>query len=227
MSTATIADVFYPDSDDEPLAETPAHVDAILYLLTAIRARFAGREDVYVAADSYLYYVENKPKFRKAPGIMVALGTHGRGSRRWFKTWEEGVVPSVIFEVTSPSTFENDIEGKSNLYAGLGVSEYYLFDPLSQTWDTPLVALRLVDGEYDKVDQGPDGGVDSPALGMRLVPDGELLRLVDIASGRAMSSPDELVQRVEGAERQVAVERSRADDLAAEVARLKAKYGEV
>jgi len=50
MSTAAIAEVDYPDSDGEPLAETPWHLAAITYLLQALKGRYADRDDVYVAA---------------------------------------------------------------------------------------------------------------------------------------------------------------------------------
>lgn len=254
MSTAAIAEVDYPDSDGEPLAETPWHLAAITYLLQALKGRYADRDDVYVAADSFLYYVEGDNKSSKAPDVMVAFGVRGNADRGSFKTWVEGVAPTVIVEVTSPSTYSKDLGDKLLTYADLGVAEYYLYDPLSQTRATPFLAKRLADGRYRDVATGVDGGVDSPALGLRLVPEGILLRLVDIETGEPLPTADEyrLIAATQRArakahrrraetERQRAeteslradlesqraeTQRQRADDLAAEVARLKVRLGE-
>ena len=82
------------------------------------------------------------------------------------------------------------IEGrKRDVYASLGVREYWLFDPTGD-WLTPrLQGLRLQEGEYRRLPSVAtmDGGLrlDSEALGLdvRLEP-GEDLRFHDPATGR-------------------------------------------
>jgi Uma2 family endonuclease len=51
------------------------------------------------------------------------------GGRDNYKIWEEGQVPAVIFEITSPSTQSKDDIEKKQLYESLGVAEYWQFDP--------------------------------------------------------------------------------------------------
>ncbi|MBD3762800.1 Uma2 family endonuclease, partial [Rhizorhabdus sp.] len=52
-----------------------------------------------------------------------------RGPRDTYKTWEEGAVPSVVFEITSKTTKNEDIKTKFKVYQEIGVKEYFLFDP--------------------------------------------------------------------------------------------------
>ena len=50
-------DVFYPESDGEPMGETGLHVLAILELMTALKMLFIlmKRKDIHVAGDMFLY----------------------------------------------------------------------------------------------------------------------------------------------------------------------------
>ncbi len=57
-----------------------------------------------------------------------------------------------------------------------------------------------------------DGSLISKQLGMRLVPEGEILRLIDLATGQPILTPTEQAER----------ERQRAESLEAEVRRLQA-----
>src|SRR5262249_15054991 len=114
--------------------------------------------------------------------------------------------------VTSPATFDNDRVEKLAVYASIGVLEYYLFDPLDQTWETPLLAYRLgAAGVYEPVPLGPDGGVDSPMLGVRIVPDGSRLRLIDLADGTPLLTSREKTVELERLAQRAEEERRRAE----------------
>ena len=121
---------------------------------------------------------------------MVCFGA-GSHERRTFKTWEEGVVPAVIFEVMSEETYNADLHRKAGVYAEIGVAEYYLFDPTGDYLGRPMLAFRLAGDDYEQQTLGPDGGIDSPVLGLRLVPDGPRLRLIDLRTGRPILTDQE------------------------------------
>ena len=96
-----------------------------------------------------------------------------------------------------------------------------------------LLAFRLVGDDYEQQPLGTDGGIDSPALGLRLVPDGPKLRLfnrqtgVEILTGLDKSQAlEEERRRREDESRQLEEERRRAEALAAEVERLRALLGQ-
>ena len=174
------ARVYYPESDGSPLGETGYHVRAILHLLSALDRLPHGRSDTYVAADMFLYYEEGRPASVVTPDVMVINGV-GRHERRTFQTWVEGAVPCVVIEVTSRSSRKQDLHRKRALYERLGVREYVVFDPLGEYLDPPLWAFRLAPDGYLPVALRPDGGVTSHELPCAFVPEGALLRVVDLA----------------------------------------------
>ena len=184
------------------------------------------------------------------PDVFVVKGVSG-GRRRIYKLWEEGQPPDVVFEVTSPSTRGEDLRTKHKLYERLGVTEYFLFDPLDEYLRPPLQGHRLTHGHYRPLSPAEDGSLWSAVLGLELHPRGESLRLFDPESQRWLpTTREETVARraaelraataearmvVEADARQVAeaqaaaetdarqVAETRATDAEAELARLRAQ----
>lgn len=218
---ATIPDVIaeddrYPSTDGQPMGETGWHVLAIMTLYQTLRDHFAARPDVYVAADMFLYYEEGRPSQVKAPDCMVVFGV-GNHERRSFKTWVEGAAPAVVFEISSAETYREDVGPKQEVYARLGVLEYFLFDPLAERLDPPFLGFRLADGGYEPLPRDADGGIASAVIGLRFVPEGMILRAIDPGSEEPMPTFLELKAAVD-------FERLRAD---AEQRRAEAMIGEL
>jgi Uma2 family endonuclease len=93
-------------------------------------------------ADQFLYYAPGFPRLRVAPDVMVIFNV-APGGRDNYKIWEEGQVPSVIFEMTSLVTQSKDDVEKKNLYESLGVTEYWQFDPRGEWIPEKLRGYRL------------------------------------------------------------------------------------
>lgn len=212
--------IHYPESDGKPMGETGFHVMAILSLLASLRAFFRNAPDVYAGADMLFYYEEGDPKVYKVPDVFVAKGvaTH---ERRTYKLWEEKVSPNVIFEITSRSTRWEDTGEKKGLYAELGVREYFLFDPQGEYLKPRLQGFQLVQDFYQPLAPNKDGSLRSKELGLILRPDGNLLRLVDPASGELVPTLDEALESRDEAEARAAAETQRAEAAEAELARLR------
>ena len=223
------ARIRYPDSDGKPMGETESHICAITYLFLALRRFLRHHEHVYVAADMLLYYEEGNPQAVRAPDVFVVRGVR-RHKRRKYLLWEEGVAPCVIIEVTSASTRLEDLGTKRALYEMLGVTEYFLFDPLGEYLKPRLQGFRLKGGSYEPMSANTDGTLDSIELGLALRPQADLLRVVDPATGEVVRTLDEAEDQVEAetaralaeAERARNEER-RADAAEAENARLRAE----
>ncbi|HWB11132.1 MAG TPA: Uma2 family endonuclease [Pirellulales bacterium] len=225
----TTRDPLYPDSDGEPIGETDYHVVATIHLLAALRQWYRQREDVYVAGDMLLYYEEGNPRACRGPDVMVCKGVQGKHRRRSFRTWEEGIAPSVIFEVTSRKTRREDEEEKPRVYAGLGVKELYLFDPEGEYLRPRLKGFRLAAGQYQAVAADAEGKLFSPELGLGLAVEKDLSRLIDPATCLPLQTDeekDEALRRAAGeaneARREAELERQRSAMLEAELARLRA-----
>jgi Uma2 family endonuclease len=135
------AEIFYPSSDGEPLAESYDHMYVLMTTL-AMLLNHLQDQPATVLANQFLYYAQGFPRLRVAPDVMVIFNVPP-GGRDNYKTWEEGQVPAVIFEMTSPSTRNNDEVEKKNLYENMGVMEYWQFDPRGEWIPEKLRGYRL------------------------------------------------------------------------------------
>jgi Uma2 family endonuclease len=138
----------YPETDGQPISESDATRDYLLYSVAALESYFRGRRNVYVSSKLLIYYEEGNPKKSISPDVFVIFGVSKR-KRRSYKTWQEvGKLPSFILEVTSFSTKHQDEVEKVALYASLEVEEYFQYDPTGDYLNPQLKGRRLVDGVY-------------------------------------------------------------------------------
>jgi Uma2 family endonuclease len=217
-TTSTRADVYYPESDGEPMGETIQHRDANIDLILALQDWFVDDPLAYVSGDEFLYYVEGRPRFVVSPDVWCVRGIDKTIPRPIYKTWQEGGKgPEFVVELTSPSTRHVDLGKKFRIYQDdLKVLEYFLFDPLDEYLDPVLQGYRLVDGEYRRIE--PEAGrLPSEVLGLHLEADGILLRLFDPATGQR------LLNRLERLEREKAARRESDAKLKTTRARLRRK----
>lgn len=166
----------YPDSDGLPMAENESQFWPILYVGSALDRYYQDRDDVYVVGNLLLYYQEGNPRegdFGKSvsPDLMVVLGApkHVRSS---YRLWEEPKAPDFVLEIASESTYRTDRGEKRDIYAGMGVSEYWQYDPVGNYLDPPLLGFRLIGGRYVPIPaMAQEGGmltVRSEVLGLEL-----------------------------------------------------------
>ena len=127
--------------------------------------------------------------------------------------WEVGKAPDFVLEIGSESTADVDLGSKRDLYAELGVGEYWRYDPTGgEFYGEPLVGEYLVDGEYRPIhlNHESDGRVwgHSEALNLDLWwEDGEL-RFWDPAAGRWLLNLEEEHDGRIAAEDRAATERA-------------------
>ena len=189
------AAIEYPSSDGKPLAENDAQLHAILYAVGALRVYYAARADVYVSGDLLVYYEEGNLRVSVAPDAFVVFGVEDR-MRMNYKVWEEGKGPDFVLEVASPNTWKEDVERKPGIYAGLGVGEYFLFDPTGEHLSPRLQGYRLVDGAYEHLPsvESIDRtlAMSSEVLGLELrTKGGSEMRFHDPATGEDLLSYSE------------------------------------
>ena len=186
--------VHYPESNGLPLAETRFQYDSLTYAAGALDVHFLDRSDVAVEGNRLLYYVEGDPRSRVAPDVFVVFGVPKR-RRRIYLLWEEGKAPDFVLEITSRSTRRQDQGFKRELYARLGVREYWLFDPTGDWLDPRLQGNRFVGGHYEPLSpSGIEGGervLHSTVLGLDVYVDGGEIRFRDPATGRKLLTLEE------------------------------------
>lgn len=149
--------VHYPESDGEPVAESDFQYVPLTYATSALSVHFSEEPDIYVTGDMLIYFVEGDPSKSVAPDVFLIPNLDKRFRTSYFM-WLEGQVPTFIMEITSNSTWRDDIGRKRDLYESWGVSEYWLYDPTEETRLTPLLqGFRLVDGVYEPIEVEFDG----------------------------------------------------------------------
>jgi Uma2 family endonuclease len=233
---------FYPCSDGEPMGETFLHVQAIMFLFEALWDHFRTRRpDIYIAANMFWYFEKGKPEANCSPDVMV-IPEVGWAVRRSFFSWQEKrPAPAVVFEMASQNTWRDNLGEKRRLFARLGVCEYFVFDPEAKYVKPPLRGFRLKGSAYEKIAAEADGSMTSQELGLRMIPEGIMLRLIDAQTGEHVLTKDERIEKEhELAERErqrtklerkkvreerqrLKQEKQRAQELEAELARLRAE----
>jgi len=162
----------YPELDGEPLAETERHLREIFQMLDILVTHFAEIPDVYVWSNMMMYYEKGNPRAFVKPDIFVSFGI-GKQERRIYKVWEEGKPPDFIMEFASRSTYNNDLGGKKEIYAAMGVTEYFLYDPFRSCLPVPLMGFRLFDDDYVEILPLANGGVLSETLNLEFLLQGD------------------------------------------------------
>ena len=200
----------YPYSDGKIMAETPLHVDAILYALATLRNWFASHVRVQVGANMFVYYQEGDASKRLTPDLFVVRGLEALPEPS-YKIWEAGRPPTFVLEVASPSTEKRDRDEKQALYASMGVEEYWRFAPTGFLNDPERPRVRLAGGVlrglgYAPLESAPDGSIRSEVLGLDVRADEQpetrhLLRFRDPETGQDLLTFGELQEAHIEAER--------------------------
>ena len=202
---------------------------AIYYTFGALAAWFRDSEDIYVVMDLLIYFVRGAPSSSAAPDVAVFFGVSDNKSHRYsWRTWlEDDIVPSVVIEFASVSTWRDDIGDKRDRYARMGAREYWRHDPTGDFPIPVLVGERLVNGRYQPIELRSDesgvlrGYSDALQLEFCVLADGEL-RLYDPKGGKWLRSMDKDAQNdlelSEAARRREAEARREAEE---EVRRLR------
>ena len=202
------ATVEYPCSDGQPMAESDVHARCMMYVASALKSHFSrgGRANVYVSTNSFLYYERGNPRAVVAPDVYVVIGAPGH-LRDSYLLWNEPKAPDFVLEATSASTRRDDVGRKRDVYAALGVREYFLYDPRGEYLTTALQGYRLEGGRYRPLptmamlpDRGTTMRSDVLGLELRDLRDKQMLRLRDPARGRDLLTYDELYEAHEAAE---------------------------
>jgi Uma2 family endonuclease len=209
-------EIVYPSSDGAPLAETFDHLYVIMTTVAMLMNYLKGQQAT-VLADQYLYYAQGFPRLRVAPDVMVIFNVQP-GGRDNFKTWEEGQVPAVVFEVTSPGTRTQDDIDKKNLYESIGVTEYWQFDPRGEWIPEKLRGYRLqgaIEPTYFPITDG-----HSQPLQLQITVEDKAIAFHRLDNGEKLLPPAEL-------DLALAREIQRSKELEAQLAMYQKRFGEL
>ncbi len=194
---------YLPESDGKPMAETDTHRQQMIDLLDSLEEYFRSDPNVYVTGNIFLYLPRDEESGEQqsvSPDVFVVRGIKKK-IRRIYNMEIEKKAPDVIIELISRSTRLDDLGNKKVLYAEMGVTEYFIFDPLKETFPDQLRGFRLKDAEYIPREGTP---LRSEILGLDLVVENGRLRLYDVKAGERLRTHEEAEADRRAAEAEVA-----------------------
>ena len=221
-----------PEPVEDGMHQEPV-INEVIYL---IRDHFRDDTSVFVCGGGFIFYDPSDGNRRVAPDLYIvfdvdAEGIRGEGLSNYLM-WRTGKQPDFAMEVASPSTADNDLGHKRNLYADLGVREYWRLDPTGgELYGQPLLGERLVDGRYEpfELHTADDGTIwsYSEALALRIHWGEDLRELFDVrdpVTGRTINRA--VLEREARTAAEVRESREREVREAAEESRLAAEARE-
>ena len=113
-----VPDIELPYEDGEPL-ESHWHRLQINLLGDVLDQYWQERADFFAGGNMFVYYSLEQARNRayKGPDFFVVKGVDRARQRRSWIVWQEGGrYPDVIIELLSPTTIEEDLGPKKDLY---------------------------------------------------------------------------------------------------------------
>ena len=223
------SEVHYPEGEPVPEGERHSRqcTEVVLALRDWLRQQPRG-DRTWVGDNINIYYTEGDNRDVIAPDVAVAFGIDvaAQEHNTVYKVWETGTTPAWVLEVASASTVRGDVHDKPDIYAAVGVTEYWRADPTAgDLLDPPLQGDRLT-GAHRRpitINADADGTLrgHSDVLGLDVCwQDGEL-RLYDPATGTPLLTHDDLVTAHIDAETRATAAVARAERAEVELAALR------
>ena len=159
----TEAAIIYPETDGMPLSDGEFQAPIYRRVVGKLEIRFKGVSGARVNGNTFIYYIEGNPRRSVSPDCYVALNLPPESiesieRNNVYLLWEVGKAPDFVLEIASRSTSDADLGRKWELYAELGVSEYWRFDSTGgDFYGEPLVGDYLADGKYHRIDIRDEG----------------------------------------------------------------------
>ena len=197
IADLTLLDPFFgPDApqlpDADPMPDAMLQNPYILHLMQILDDLYSS-PDTLVDTNTMVYYDPSNRNRRVQPDICIAFGVDAPAlyRRNGYVIWEAGKPPDFALEVASESTAGNDIGRKRDLYAALGIPEYWRFDASGGAmYGAALAGEYLVSGVYRPypIRTAADGALwgHSPLLNLNLRWNDGWLELQDPDTGEIL-----------------------------------------
>ena len=187
-----------------------------------------------IFGDNFIYYLDRDGQRRAiSPDLAISFDAEAALGDYWISYFVElvGKPPDFVMEIGSRSTYYRDMNVKRDAYAWMGVSEYWMFDPMGgRHYPFALRGMRLVEGEYRPLEmiESPDGSVrgHSEVLGLDLFWDGSDLHLIDSATGERLRRSGEIAAGERAAQRRLQEAEARAAEIHARAEEARARAEE-
>ncbi|GAB1545172.1 Uma2 family endonuclease [Scytonema sp. NUACC21] len=166
------------DNPEEPGLPDEFHFFQPLLLMLTFMPLHWSPELVFSAADLNLYYDVQHTQWYKRPDWFGVVGIsrlyQGQDLRLSYVTWQEKVNPTVVVELLSPGTEDEDL-GERESEADKPPTKWFVYEKILQVpyyvifsrYTNELQGFRLVDSEYQSMNL-TDGRLLMPEIGLSL-----------------------------------------------------------
>ena len=211
----TLYDLLHPQLGDVVMHKPP-HEDNYAHLKTALTTQFRNHSGAFVSSD--LRIDLNLPGVEPlVPDISVIFNVDEEQAWGTFDIKKEGTLPSVAFEITSPSTRDHDFGKKREYYAQAGIPFYVIVDIEyedeknrdSKVSGYELYAHKLIDDKYVAIQPDEQGRCWLPPLEISVAVSDEGVLCYN-AQGELLMSHEQLTQALADTEQRVNEESERA-----------------
>jgi Uma2 family endonuclease len=214
--------------EDKINMDSTWHRMAMTLLIESLSYYLRHREDFYVGGNCFIYFSQQQVRNKdfRGPDFFFVDSVPRWPLRRFWVVWKEaGRYPDVIIELTSPTTEDEDHGIKKRVYEKtFHTREYYCYDPRTQSMEGWRLGSK---DRYRSIHADERGWMWCEKLQLWLGPwrgryvgaEEVWLRFYD-AEGKLV------LTQAEAEEAHAEQQKQRADELAAEVARLRALLGE-
>ena len=169
------------------MGETTVHFEGRVSATEVLKRYFSkGGRSVFIASDLHTLYPGEKAFY---PDLLVVFDVKDHHRRSWNVLREKKGLDFVL-EILSRDSKRKDKVDKMNLYARLGIPEYFFYDP--ETFE--LKGFQLVEGTYREI-KNKEIGVYSGMLGLYLSLDNLKIRF-STPHGVEILFTDELIHNL-------------------------------
>ncbi len=216
---------FEPEHPPDSMFQEP-YIREIVYPLlarfTGLRPEFPAPDSngVFISSVGFICYDPDDLNVRVASDCTIAFGVNLQylRERNAYVVHEMGKPPDFVMEVASPSTAQNDIRTKPDIYQRIGIPEYWRFDPSGgEHYGQPLAGDRLVNGIYRPIELTiePDGEIRgySEALGLCICYNRNMLLFYDPAERRYLLNQTQSYSAYLESQAELAAAQARAQEL--------------
>lgn len=150
--------------DPELPEDSMQQEDTIVQVMSMLKARYEDDPTVLCVAVTDIIYDSNVRGSVVAPDGFIVFGVedskHIRQIRNSYRIEEWGQTPAFVLEVASGSTAPRDLGPKRELYARIGIQEYWRLDRRGDIYGEHVVGEQLVDGQYHRYEVRTDPNGD-------------------------------------------------------------------
>ena len=120
---------------------------------------------------------------------MVVFGVEGPAA--FVPELPRGGRPGRVLQMASERTWKKNLGQVKDDYEAAGVKEYFVFDPTREYLEARILGFRRRGQRFRPIRPDRVGGMVSEELGLCLVPEGTMLRLVRPGTGELVLTREE------------------------------------